>query len=311
MMGEPLFMGIDGGGSKLRIAVMTSKLEQLSRLTAGAANPNIIGHDAARAKIQRGIVEILELAGLQKENVTAVAIGIAGASNLHSEPWLVETVKPVLPASCLLPSSDLEIALVGALARRHGILLLAGTGSAVYGSAPAGERLQIGGWGYLLGDEGSSYWIGIELLKHIIMDFDSGDDRCLSDLSREGLDALGLTQARDLIAWVYRSGKAPPARIASLAPFVLERADASETPALQILRRAADHLASQVEIMRRRLNFERAPIAFAGGLLDNANPLSDEVARRLALPERPAAKYPPVIGAALLAKLEWSVKSQP
>ena len=311
MMGEPLFMGIDGGGSKLRIAVMTSKLEQLSALTAGAANPNIIGHDAARTKIQRGIVEILELAGLQKENVTAVAIGIAGASNLHSEPWLVETVKPVLPASCLLLSSDLEIALVGALARRHGILLLAGTGSAVYGSAPAGERLQIGGWGYLLGDEGSSYWIGIQLLKHIIMDFDSGADRRLSDLSREGLDALGLTQARDLIAWVYRSGKAPPARIASLAPFVLERADAGETPALQILRRAADHLASQVEIMRRRLNFERAPIAFAGGLLDNANPLSDEVARRLALPERPAAKYPPVIGAALLAKLEWSVKSQP
>ena len=261
--------------------------------------------------MRRGIVEALDLAGLQAENITAAAIGIAGASSLHSEEWLVETVKPVLPASCLVPSSDLEIALVGALGQRRGILLLAGTGSAVYGSAPSGERLQIGGWGYLLGDEGSCYWIGIQLLKHIIAEFDSGSACAKSNFWQSCLEALGLSQARELVAWVYRSNEAPVARVAGLAPIVLESADNGEAQALHILHCAADHLARLVETMQRRLQYERAPIAFAGGLLDNANPLSDIVARRLGLPARPDGKYPPVIGAALLAKLEWSVKLQP
>lgn len=310
MTRAPIFMGIDGGGSKLRIALANSQLNVLSSLRAGGANPNIIGRAAARAQVRRGIRALLERAGLQAEDITAAAIGIAGASNLHSEPWLVETVKPVLPASCLAPSSDLEIALVGALAQRHGILLLAGTGSAAYGSAPTGERLQIGGWGYLLGDEGSSYWIGIQLLKQFVNEYDSGAAGRLTDLSQACLNALGLSQARDLIAWIYRSETAPVERVASLAPIVLQGADAGEAHALQIVRRAADMLVSQVETLRRRLNYERAPIAFAGGLLDNANALSEEVARRLALPERPTAKHPPVIGAALLAKLEWSAKYQ-
>ncbi|MCY3834052.1 MAG: hypothetical protein OXG85_13640 [Chloroflexi bacterium] len=310
MTRAPLFMGIDGGGSKLRIAIANSELETRSSQTFGGANPNIIGQEAARAKVQRGISKLMQRAGLQREDITAVAIGIAGASNLHSEPWLVETVKPVLPASFLLPSSDLEIALAGALAQRRGILLLAGTGSAAYGRAPSGERLQIGGWGYLLGDEGSSYWIGIQLLKHIVNEYDSGAGPRLTNLSKACLNALGLSQARDLVAWVYRSERAPVERVAGLAPYVLQGADAGEAQALRILRCAADHLVSQVETLRRRLSYERAPIAFAGGLLDNANALSEEVARRLALPERPTAKYPPVTGAALLAKLEWSAKNR-
>ena len=309
-MNEPLFIGIDGGGTKLRIAIVNTNLDELSSLTAGSANPNIIGNDAARAKVQGGILEILRRAGHQQKNITAVGIGIAGASNLHSEQWLVETVNPVLPQTFLVPSSDLEIALVGALARRRGILLLAGTGSAVYGVAPDGERLQIGGWGYLLGDEGSSYWIGSQLLRHVIREFDSGVDRCMTDLSRACLDELGLAEPRELVAWVYRSEQVPVSRIAGLASSVLEYAEDGDASARDIVRSAAIQLVRQVEIMQRRLEYERAPIAFAGGLLDNANRLSEEVAHRLSLAKRPVAIYPPVMGAALLAKLEWSAANR-
>ena len=305
-MSEPLFMGIDGGGSKLRIAIADANLNQLSTLTAGSVNPSIVGRAAARERIQGGILDALRSANLRHENITAVGIGIAGASNLHSEDWLLETVKPVLPDSHLAPSSDMEIALVGGLAQRHGILLLAGTGSAVYGVKPDGERLQVGGWGYLIGDEGSSFWIGLQLLRHITRAFDSGARGCMSALGRACLDELGLSQARELVAWVYRSETAPAVRIASLAPFVLKRADAGDELASEILRRAARHLAEQLETVRRRLNYAEASIAFAGGLLDKDNWLSGEVARRLALPERPVAKHPPVLGAALVAKMEWS-----
>ena len=132
-MTERLFMGIDGGGSKLRVAIVDANLDQLSSLTAGAVNPSIVGRGAAQQCIQEGILQAVRLAKIRRGDIAAVGIGIAGASNLHSEDWLRETVKPALPSAHIAPSSDLEIALVGALGQRHGLLLLAGTGSAAFG----------------------------------------------------------------------------------------------------------------------------------------------------------------------------------
>ncbi|MCY4062279.1 MAG: hypothetical protein OXG53_07920 [Chloroflexi bacterium] len=301
-----LFMGIDGGGSTLRVAIVDENLDESSSLAAGAVNPSIVGRDAARERIQEGVLQSMRLADIQQEDIAAVGIGIAGASNLHSEDWLRETLKPALPSAHIVASSDLEIALVGALGQRKGLLVLAGTGSAVFGVSTAGRRLQVGGWGYLLGDQGSSFWIGTQLLKHVATTFDIGGERSMTALGRACLDKLGLTAPRELVAWVYRSEQAPAVRIACLAPFVLRRADAGDELARDILRGAARHLAEQLETIRRRVNDYEAPIAFAGGLLESDNWLSSELAKRLNLPARPAAKYPPVVGAALLAMIEWS-----
>ena len=299
-MNEPLFMGLDGGGSKLRIAITDADLRSLASIESGPANPSVIGHDGARRLIRRAIADALGQARLQPQEIAAAAIGIAGASNLHSEDWLLETVAPALPDTLIVPSSDLEIALVGSLGQRRGILLLAGTGSAVYGVAPGGQRLQIGGWGYLLGDEGSGYWIGSQLLRHIIARHDRGAS-CEEDaLTRACLDALGLTEPRELIAWLYRSKEAPAPRVASLAELVLD-ADGSEWAAACV-ESAAEQLTRQVDLMRSRLDYESAPIAFAGGLLDNDNALSQRVTQRLGLPRRPVARHSPVVGAALLAR---------
>ncbi len=306
-MSAPLFMGIDGGGSRLRIVITDCQLHPLASLQESAANPNIIGHSAAQAHIRRGIGAALQMAGETAQAISAVTIGIAGASNTHSERWLLETVAPALPQSQRIASSDLEIALVGALGQRHGILLLAGTGSAVYGRAPAGPALQIGGWGYLLGDAGSSYWIGARLLRCITEEYDAG---ATSALAQRCLAALCLAQPRDLIAWLYRSQEPPAPRLASLAPLVLEMAANGSAPAKTILQAAALRLVEKVQLMQRRLAYPTAPIAFAGGLIEQANYFSEEVARRLELPEVPRPKYAPVLGAALLAKMQWSATNR-
>ncbi len=314
-MNQTLFMGIDGGGSKLRIAIVNADLRPLCSIVSQAANPNTVGRAAALAVIQRGIADALDQARLQPRDIAALAIGIAGASNLHSEDWLIESVRPALPASLLVPSSDLEIALVGALGQRHGILLLAGTGSAVYGNAQNGQRLQIGGWGYLLGDDGSGYWLGLQLLRRVTARFDEGFSNDDDPLIRICLNALGLETPRELIAWLYRAEETPAARIASLAELVLElaandiqAADSGGKWAKDIVESAAERLARQVGLMRSRLNWPGASVGFAGGLLDNDNLLSRRVADRLALPELPVAKHSPVLGAALLARIEWSGK---
>ena len=307
-MSEPLFLGVDGGGSTLRIAIVSHDLVSRSTVTASSANPNLIGHDAAQALIRRGIGQALRQANARPADISAAAIGVAGASDTHSREWLLQTLAPALPATLRIPSSDLEIALVGALAQRCGILLLAGTGSAVFGIAPGGERLQIGGWGYLLGDEGSSYWIGRQLLRHVIAIFDAGAPVERDPLSLRCLQSLGLKQPRELIAWLYRADEAPAARIAGLARVVIAAAGAGNCAASAILAQAARLLAAQAAALRERLDFAEAPIAFAGGLLDNDNDLSIRVAKQLGLAERPVAEFPPVVGAALLAKMEWSAR---
>ena len=303
-MTAPLFLGIDGGGSNLRVAIVDDQLQLLATHVAGAANPSIIGHARARQHIRRSVETALRQAGVAADSITAAGIGIAGASNLHSRQWLLDTLSPLLANTRIAPSSDLEIALVGALARRHGILLLAGTGSAVYGCAPKRRQLQIGGWGYLLGDEGSGYWIGLQLLRGIIRAHDEGAN--LAPLYAACLSELGLSQAREVVGWLYRSQEAATTRLAELAPLALDMADAGDRDAQELLRQAGSQLARQVAQMRRRLDAPAAPIAFAGGLLDNHNPLSLDVTQRLKLPTRPIARHSPVIGAALLAKLEWS-----
>ena len=305
MMNEPPFMGIDGGGSKLRIAITDADLRPLASIESAPANPSVIGHDKARALIRHEIAGALRQARLQPQDIAAAAIGIAGASNLHSEDWLLETVKPALPDALIVPSSDLEIALVGSLGQRQGILLLAGTGSAIYGVAPGGQRLQIGGWGYLLGDEGSGYWMGSQLLRHIIARHDQGASSKDDALTRACMDVLGLTEPRELIAWLYRSKEPPATRIASLAELVLNAVTDGSKWAAICVESAAEQLTQQVNLMRSRLNYENAPIAFAGGLLDNDNALSQRVTQRLGLPQRPIARHSPVIGAALLATMAW------
>ena len=314
-MNGPLFMGIDGGGSKLRIVIVNADLRPLCSIVSKAVNPNTVGRGTAQAVIRRGIADALDQAGVQPRDIAALAIGIAGASNLHSEDWLIETVRPALPETLLMPSSDLEIALVGALGRQHGILLLAGTGSAVYGCAQDGQRLQVGGWGYLLGDDGSGYWLGLQLLRRVTAQFDESLSSQDDALTRICLNALELETPRDLIAWLYRADETPPKRIANLAELVLKLAandirapDSSGKWAKDVVDAAAEHLARQVNLMRSRLGWPGASVGFAGGLLDNDNLLSQRVSGKLGLPARPVAKHSPVLGAALLAKMKWSAK---
>ena len=118
-------------------------------------------------------------------------------------------------------------------------------------------------------------------MRHVTEAFDKGGEGGLTAIGRACLDELGLSGPRDLVARVYRSEEAPAVRIASLAPFVLRRADAGDELALEILCGAARHLAGQLGTVRRRLDDAQAPIAFAGGLLESENLLSSQLAKRL------------------------------
>ena len=301
-MSARLFLGIDGGGSRLRICLVDEAMNQVAALEFGTANPNVIGHDAAAVLIQRALAELLQTSDEPK--IVAGGIGIAGASSEHSEPWLRATVAAVLPDMPLVTSSDIEIALVGAHGRRFGVLLLAGTGSAAYGVNAAGLGLQVGGWGYLLGDEGSGFWIGLQALRLLARAYD-GHTQATSLLLRSLSEAYSLNDKRGLLKWVYAANRPNTAIIAHLAELVLDCAQKGDDHALAIINEAAGHLAELVRTLTDKLSLQGAPVAFAGGLLETPNLLTSALLPRLSIDAAAPRLYTPVVGAALLARLRF------
>jgi N-acetylglucosamine kinase-like BadF-type ATPase len=244
----------------------------------------------------------LTQANLQTVDISGVGIGIAGASVTHSEDWLRSVMTETLPDVPAMLSSDLEIALVGALGQRQGVLILAGTGSAGFGVNSAGQSAQVGGWGYLLGDEGSSHWIGMESLK-VLTRVTDGREAAPPSFVERLLTALELKTEMELIPWLYRSEKPRTREVAQLARIVIEQAADGVPIAVRICESAAQELAVLYRTVIKRLNMHQPPTAFAGGLLENDNILSQRLCELLGLDARPVPLHPPVIGAALLAQI--------
>jgi len=293
-------VGIDGGGSAVRAVVTTPDLTLLGQAEGGAVNPGTVGRSAAAETIQNTVRAALHAAGTPLERVAAVGIGVAGAAASHSTDWLREVVGGVTPGARVVPSADYEIALVGALGERRGVLVLAGTGSLAYGVNARGRSALAGGWGYLLGDEGSGYWLGLEGLRAVVRAADGRGPE--TALSAALLKALVLPDARDLIAWLYRAGAPRTPAIARLAEFVLAAAADADPVARGLVARGAQELAHAARAVMRALSMRRPAIAFAGGLLSAPNPLSEALCVRLGLSTLPVAHYSPAIGAALLAR---------
>lgn len=181
----------------------------------------------------------------------------------------------------VLVLSDAQVALVGALGSRPGVLILSGTGSIVVGRDTRGRWRRAGGLGPLLGDEGSAFWLGREWL-------------------RATTDGEDFSPVRQLV----RSPN-PVARIAALAPGVIRRARRGDPPARAIVRTAQRHLAALTADVARRLRLPPpVAISWAGGVL--ANPwfgrgLRRAVARAGVRARWVAPAADPVVAAARLA----------
>src|SRR5207244_3703467 len=164
--------------------------------------------------------------------VEAIALGVAGAGRpadrarlealLRARPGFPERVVVVQDVAILLPAAGLA----------SGIAIVAGTGSSTFGVAPDGRTGTAGGWGYLLGDEGSAYAVGREALRAVGHAAD-GHGRPTA-LTATVSAHLRLAQPRDLITAIYQSAS-PRTTIADLAPLVAEAARAGDAVATEIL----------------------------------------------------------------------------
>lgn len=284
-------LGLDAGGTKTELLARDLSTGAEQRHFGPAANVQRVGVERA-ADILASLIR--EAAQGATEPVSAFA-GVAGAGREEDQHALQQALRSRLPASIAFGvTHDADIALEGAFLGKSGVVVIAGTGSVVVGRTHAGTVERAGGWGHLIGDEGSGNAIGVEALRLLTAAFDGAPWTPLTEQLRDG---LGLTDGPTLIRRVYR--EAWPVQRA--APVVCAAAGAGDAVAGDLLDRQAALLARQVGLLISRFPDALFPrVAFLGGLLREqayAERLQQAIARAVPDAEFVAPQTTPVEGA--------------
>ncbi len=288
-----IVVGVDAGGTSTLAAFAQDG--RLVRTHEGiAANASSCGVEAASNTIAQTITEALDGA-----IPAAIFVGAAGAAREEIAQSIKEALESRFPGARVAVRDDASIALRAVVPSGDGLVLIAGTGSFAY-AEHAGIAYRAGGYGYLIGDEGSGFAIGSSAVRLLLRAY---DERAPRDAFVEELAArLDVRSAMDVVARVYGNPRAVTL-IASLAQVVLEAANAGDRTANKIVQTAALELSEMTKSLAKRAGLAQtnAPIVFAGGLLRTNSLLTYLLETRLKneLPSMPIHKedIEPYIGA--------------
>lgn len=270
-------LGVDAGGTGTRAVLADAS----ARLLGQGQGPAGLLDPADATSSASAIVEACRQAaerGRTALPVDALWAGVAGAGREEARVTLETMLAGMELARNVRVGTDVEAAFHDAFGGEGaGILLVAGTGSIAMARGPEGETARCGGWGTLLGDEGSGYRIALDGLRAVCR-ADDGRDRP-TILTRLLLGASGVMGPSGLVPWTARAGKG---EVASLAPLVIRSAEAGDPVAVRILDDAITELIRQAEVAAFRVGY-RPPfeVALTGGLVSEGGPLRERLAEAL------------------------------
>lgn len=289
-------IGIDAGGTKT-VGLLADDTGNIHTKARGGGANLVVHGELAVEKVLYQIIESLDAPG----PIAATCLGMAGVDR----PEDAELVQGVLrrlglrQAVRIVP--DALIALVAGAPEGIGIVLVAGTGSIAYGVDPEGRVARAGGWGYLLGDEGSAFWLGHAAVRQGIRALDGrGPATTLFDRIAFKLE---LEVPEGLVKWFYDQ-ELSRYRVADLASVVEEAANEGDEAADSLLDQAAGHLARAGRAVARQLRFgEPYPLVLAGGVFKACPSLYRRLESCLDLPEARVVRLEgePANGAVTLA----------
>jgi N-acetylglucosamine kinase-like BadF-type ATPase len=269
-----LFLGVDGGGSKTQAVAVDARGAVCGRGSAGSSNFRAVGIEQALAQLRAAVEDALPAGGARR----AVDIAWFGLAGIHGKDDATLLEAELLPlARTVSVTNDAEFALSG-LNDGPGVALIAGTGSIALGREASGQIIQVGGWGHLLGDEGSAYDIGRRAAQAATRAADGrGPSTVLLQLVQE---RWGLATPRSMIDHIYQTQE--KALLASLAPATLELARGGDQVARAIRSHACAELAHAVIAVIDTLNVAGPiPLILGGGLLLHERDLRAAVVARI------------------------------
>jgi N-acetylglucosamine kinase-like BadF-type ATPase len=299
-------IGIEGGGTKTTAVLCALDGIILSEAQGGPSNFQIVGVEQSARTILELIDTCCHSVGCSASQIGAVVAGLAGAGRANDQQRMLSGLLDAAQQRDIVLNkveieSDARIALEGAFNGEPGIVIIAGTGSIVFGKDKNGKTYRAGGWGRKIGDEGSGYAIGMEGFRAVakLIDGRGGKTKLLKLFEEK----FGLGTQEAIINAVYRDNF----DIASAAPIIIEAASKGDKVAKDILAGACDDLIQVIDtvLVKMRKKNGKHQLAFVGSLLANDNYYSHKVrsAVKRALPSVSIHRVEssPVVGASLMA----------
>jgi N-acetylglucosamine kinase-like BadF-type ATPase len=298
-------IGMDGGGTKTKCIITDLELNSIFETTGGPSNFLMLGNDKVSETILELITECVKNQKINFDDIESIVLGTTGGgrrSDAESlELSILESAKSKnLTLKKFRVESDARIALEGAFSGKPGSILIAGTGSIMFGKDANGEIHRVGGFGRFLGDEGSGYRIGQRGLNAVAKDFDGRGNKTL--MTEFVLKQFSISSPELLITEIYRNNF----DIASAAPIVLEAAEKNDKEAIKIIESEADEMILHISAMKEKLNEKTFYVSLVGSLLTKENYYSylfkEKVVKKFSNVVIKEAENPPEIGAVLMAK---------
>lgn len=272
-------LGLDAGGTKTVCFLANERGEVLAEARRGGANLQAAGELEVEKVLHEVMTEVLDPYDAVP---TAICLGIAGVDRPGDAAVVQAIMKRIGAKARVLIVNDALVALEAGAPASPGVVVISGTGSIAYGRNAANEAARAGGWGYVLGDEGSGYWIGRAAIRAVLSEADERGPR--TELTQLLLEYFGVSRAQELIHQVYHATLKASA-IAALAGCVNTAFQHGDQVAITILRGSADQLESSALSVARRLDLVGTafPFVLAGGMFRAVPWLHGELAQRLPL----------------------------
>jgi len=269
-------IGIDSGGTKSELTAYDLNDAPIFNLIGGFGNP-AVNLDKTVNNLISLIYDCVNELG--REECQFIAVGMAGVETGN----YAELIKKYVEGAFVIKTivlNDAEMACKAYFGDKDGILAISGTGSSCFAQKDgAGEM--VGGWGHILGDEGSGYHTVLNVIKNIVYKY----DRALpfDDLSKAVMEEIGGSTRSDIINFIYNNEKN---KIAALFPIISDYAEKGDAYATMLLENAGKYLAELTSVAYKKKNFKgTAKIGLKGGVFHNSSIMlsafKDEIKKRL------------------------------
>jgi len=305
-MGQGLFLGVDGGGTKTEFVLIDRAGRVAGRHQGGASYYLQVGFDGLNRVLADGVAAVIGQADAGPGDIIYAFFGLpAYGEDSEVRPLLDVMPEAVLGHRRYHCGNDMVCGWAGSLASRDGINIVAGTGSIGYGEY-RGRNARAGGWGEVFSDEGSAYWIAVQGLNAFTRMSDGRRARGpLHDIFRAHFE---LADDLDVCGRVMGQGTPSRDAIAALSQLVSRAAEAGDPAALGIFETAGAELAAMVEAIRAAVGIpgaETTAVSYSGGVFNSGKlilePFSRALTRFDAQYRLQAPLLPPGLGAALYA----------
>ncbi len=298
-------IGIDGGGTKTHCLLTNLEGTVLYDCHGGPSNFLLLGIEPVCSTILELINSCIEKIKISTSEINYILLGTTGAGRRSDaerleQGFLQYINNRKIKLNLFRVESDARIALEGAFSGKPGSILIAGTGSIMFGKDASGNIHRVGGFGRYLGDEGSGYMLGKRGLVAVSKEFDGrGKKTSISELVK---DKFKIDSSEILITEIYKNNF----DIASVAPLVIEAAEKNDKIALKIIEDETSELLLHISTMQKKLKEKILLTAFIGSIITHKNIYSNSLRKKIneQLPNVVVkeAENSPAMGAVLMAK---------